>query len=79
MRTEQLVTMANEVAAFFARRRATPTRRRDVATHLRRYWDPRMRKQIIEYASRQGEDLAPLARAGIELLARRASTNASER
>jgi formate dehydrogenase subunit delta len=29
-----------------------------VADHLGRFWDPRMRKSIIEYASEHGDDLS---------------------
>ena len=45
-----LVTMANEIAAFFAGEEPGKAAE-NVANHLRRYWDPRMRKQILEHTS----------------------------
>lgn len=78
MRSEQLVTMVNEIAAFFQGADSETKGAENVENHLRRYWDPRMRKQIIEYASKQGEGLAPLAKAGIDLLARSAPTRSTQ-
>jgi formate dehydrogenase subunit delta len=69
MVTTKLVTMANEIAAFFTAASDAGQASQSVATHLRRYWDPRMRKQIVEYLAAGGEDLVPIARAAIESLA----------
>ena len=69
MDVHHLVTMANEIAAFFAgedRGKAAE----NVANHLRRYWDPRMRRQIVEHASAGGDGLTQVARAGVALLAK---------
>jgi formate dehydrogenase subunit delta len=44
--------MANEIGAFYE---ALPDRseaRTSIATHLRNFWEPRMRREIIEYAKR---------------------------
>jgi len=69
MDAHHLVAMANEIAAFFAGD-DPPKAAENVANHLRRYWDPRMRKQIIEHAGNGGEGLSQVARAGVELIAR---------
>jgi formate dehydrogenase subunit delta len=69
MDPQHLVAMANEIAAFFAGE--DPEKAADnVANHLRRYWDPRMRKQIVAHAGNGGEGLSPVARAGVELISR---------
>ena len=68
MSTTSLVTMANEIAAFFDSASDPGEASTSVAAHLRRYWDPRMRKQIIEHAEKGGEGLGPIARAAVELL-----------
>jgi formate dehydrogenase subunit delta len=68
MDRHHLAAMVNEIAAFFEGE--DPAKgAENVANHLRRYWDPRMRRQIIEHASEGGEDLSPVARAGVELIA----------
>jgi formate dehydrogenase subunit delta len=64
-----LVDMVNEIAAFFVGE-DPPKAAENVANHLRRYWDPRMRKQIIEHAGNGGEGLSQVAKAGVELIAR---------
>ena len=68
MQIEQLVSMANDIAAFF---RATPDANeavRGIANHLKLYWDPRMRKQLLAHVEGGGEGLSQLAKAGVEML-----------
>jgi formate dehydrogenase subunit delta len=65
MQIEHLVEMANQIADYF---RAEPDRKEavsSVALHLRRYWDPRMRKQIIAHHQATGAGLNDIARAAI--------------
>jgi formate dehydrogenase subunit delta len=69
MHIEQLVTMANDIAAFFLGASDREDAVRDLATHLRRYWDPRMRKQIIDHCNAGGAGLSDLAREAIGTLA----------
>jgi len=69
MDPHHLVAMVNEIAAFFAGE-DPPKAPENVANHLRRYWDPRMRKQIVEHASNGGEGLTPVAKAGVALISR---------
>lgn len=70
MNIDLLVKMVNEISAFFASE-SPPTRAaEDVAVHLRRFWEPRMRRQIIAHVrSNGGVGLSDLARRGIETLA----------
>jgi len=49
MHIEQLVTMANDIANFFRNASDPGAGPRNVADHLRRYWAPPMRKQIIAH------------------------------
>jgi len=72
MHIEQLVTMANDIAAFF-KGAADQDAAHDMAAHLRRYWDPRMRRQIIDHCNAGGEGLSELARKAIDTLAPEAS------
>ena len=41
----------------------------EVASHIRRFWDPRMRSQIIEIWRAGGGGLSPLAHVAIGILA----------
>lgn len=60
MNAQKLVKMANEIAAFFA---AEP-RREDaiagVSSHLRRFWDPRMRRAILAHLDAGGDGMHDL-------------------
>jgi formate dehydrogenase subunit delta len=67
--SQHLVDMVNEIAAFFAGE-DPPKAAANVANHLRRYWDPRMRKQILAHAGAGGEGLSDVARAGVELISK---------
>jgi formate dehydrogenase subunit delta len=60
MQPEKLVMMANQIAKFFAAQghdRAVP----QITDHLEKFWDPRMRRQIREHATKGGAGLDPLA------------------
>jgi formate dehydrogenase subunit delta len=63
-----LVTMANDIANFFHGAAEPGTAPRSVADHIRRYWDPRMRKQIIEYYAEGGAGLSDIARTAVGML-----------
>ena len=72
MKIEALIKMANQIAAFFDGEGGHDSEEAAtlVAGHLRKYWEPRMRTQMIEYVQNQGgEGLDELARHGVALLA----------
>jgi formate dehydrogenase subunit delta len=68
MDVKNLVKMANQIESFF---RQEPEREAAIAgieNHIRRYWEPRMRRQIIEHCAAGGAGLGELARSAIEKL-----------
>ena len=70
MNIDLLIKMANEISAYFAAEPDSEQAAKDVAGHLRRYWEPRMRRQIVTYyQERQGAGLSDLAQRGVGLLA----------
>ena len=70
MNIDLLIKMTNEISAYFASEPDAEQAAKDVARHLRRYWEPRMRRQIIAYyEERQGAGLSDLALRGVGLLA----------
>ena len=70
MNPERLVAMANDIANFF---HAEPDRNvaiDGIVSHLRRFWEPRMRRQIVAHLNATGGgDLHELARAAVARLA----------
>lgn len=69
MDAHKLVKMANEIASFFD---AEPDRQaavEGVAGHLKRFWDPRMRRELLHWVSEHGDaDLKESVRAAIKTL-----------
>ncbi len=69
MKLEKLIAMANQIGAFFE---AMPDREQavaDVASHLRRSWEPRMREQILASLGTADEaQLKPLVREALRSL-----------
>ena len=68
MNIELLVTMANQIESFF---RAEPERAvaiDGIATHLKRFWEPRMRKAIVAHVAAGGAGLGELAKAAVQRL-----------
>ena len=71
MNIDLLIKMTNEIGDFFAGVEVNDPQAaaRDVANHLKRYWDPRMRAQMLKYyEERQGAGLTDLARNAVALL-----------
>ena len=69
MRIERLVSMANDIAAFFDAEPDKAEAARGIQNHLKRFWDPRMRRQIVAYYREGGAGLHDTVRAAIALLA----------
>ncbi len=77
MNLDLLIKMVNEISAYFDAEPDPEQAARDVAAHLKRFWDPRMRRQIIAYLrERNGAGLTPLALRGVTLLAAQAPPEA---
>jgi formate dehydrogenase subunit delta len=68
MDVQRLVAMANDIAAFFDSEPDKAVAAEGVRFHLRRFWDPRMRREIIAHVGAGGQGLSPTARSGVELL-----------
>lgn len=69
MRAERLVSMANDIGSFFASDPDKTEAAKNVASHLTRFWEPRMRREIIAHYRDGGAGLDEVARSGIALLA----------
>jgi formate dehydrogenase subunit delta len=63
----KLVMMANQIGTFFASQ-GPDQAVSGTADHIRKFWDPRMRKAIFAHLDAGGEGLAPNVRAAIEKL-----------
>lgn len=67
MNTEKMVHMANQIAKFFApygRDKAIE----GVCDHLRKFWEPRMRQQIVAHVAGGGDGLDDIVREAVRRL-----------
>ena len=76
MHAETLVRMVNDISAFFAPANPAPEAAAEVAGHIKRSWDPRMRRQIVEIWQAGHADLSPVGRAAVAILAAAAARKA---
>jgi formate dehydrogenase subunit delta len=73
VRVERLVSMANDIGAFFNAEPDKAEAAKNIAGHLTRFWDPRMRREIVAHYREGAAGLDPVVRSAIGLL----STNNS--
>jgi len=70
MDINHLVKMANQIGYFFAPYPDRDEVIRSIAVHLKNSWDPRMRRQIVDYVNQSGgADLKEPVRVAILSLA----------
>jgi formate dehydrogenase subunit delta len=69
MDIERLVAMANDIAAFFDAEPDNAVAVEGVRFHISRFWEARMRREIIAHVKKGGAGLTPTARSAIEKLA----------
>lgn len=60
MSPEKMTTMVNQIATFFATQPGDDQAER-VAAHINDFWDPRMRRQLLDHLSTGGAGLSELA------------------
>ena len=69
MKPANLIKMANQIGAFFD---AMPNREqavKDVATHIQKNWDPRMRAALHQYVRDKGDaELSAIVRDALPLI-----------
>ena len=68
MSPDKLVYMANQIGKFFesqGREQAAA----GTADHIKKFWDPRMRAEILAHLEAGGQGLDPVVRTALERLA----------
>jgi len=65
--TTHLVSMANDIAANLGFEANAGER---IAEHINRFWAPRMRKLLIDYAASDGQGLSEAVSSAVEKLRR---------
>ncbi len=69
MNVRLLVTMANDITNFFASDPDQEAAVEQVANHLKKFWEPRMREAIRRHVSAGGEGMSSIAIQAVKRLA----------
>lgn len=69
MNIERLVAMVNDIGRYFAAEPDEAAGVAGIADHLKRFWEPGMRRQMVAHLAAGGAGLDPLAKLGVERLA----------
>ncbi|MBI5278449.1 MAG: formate dehydrogenase subunit delta [Burkholderiales bacterium] len=54
MKQDHLIQMANSIGDFFAAMPDAEEAKGDLASHIHRFWEPRMRRSIFEHIDQTG-------------------------
>ncbi|MDF1482249.1 formate dehydrogenase subunit delta [Extensimonas sp. H3M7-6] len=60
MDIHHLLRMANQIGTFFEAMPARDQALQEVAQHLRKFWEPRMRRELLAHLDAGGAGLLPI-------------------
>jgi formate dehydrogenase subunit delta len=67
MNNDNLVRMVNRIGAFFASMPDRQEALEGIAMHIRRFWEPRMRRQLLAHLDeRQGDGIDVVVLAALQ-------------
>lgn len=65
MHVESLVRMVNQIGTFFEAMPDRAAALEEMAQHIRRFWEPRMRQQLMAHVDQGGDGLDLMAQEAI--------------
>jgi formate dehydrogenase subunit delta len=69
MNPANLIKMANQIGAFFEAMPNHEQAVKDVAAHIQKNWEPRMRSALLQHVSNSGDaELSPMVREALLLV-----------
>ena len=71
MDNNNLIKMANNIGAFFKSEPDRALAIQGVEQHIRNFWEPRMRKQIVEYSQTHQEELLDIVAEAVAHIAQK--------
>lgn len=67
MQIDTLVFMANQIGSYYAAEPDADAGTQAVASHLKRFWEPRMRRLIVQHVEeRNGDGLTEIVKRAIQ-------------
>jgi formate dehydrogenase subunit delta len=70
MNTQHLVSMVNDISNFYVSQGTLQEAAAQVESHVARYWEKRMRHEIIDHLRSGGDGMSEVSIAAIRILAR---------
>lgn len=68
MNTEHLISMVNRIGQFFEAMPDRPEALEGIALHVKRFWDPRMRRELLSYLDQSsGKGIDPVVLEALRL------------
>lgn len=66
MNREHLIRMANQIGTFFESMPERQEALEGIATHIRKFWEPRMRREFLALLEAGGEGVNPIVREAMD-------------
>ena len=66
MNNEHLIRMANQIGVFFESMPDRTEALEGLATHLKKFWDPRMRRALLEMVDSGAGSLSPMVLSAVQ-------------
>lgn len=67
MHVDSLVRMANQIGTFFEAMPDRPEALEGIAQHLKKFWEPRMRRELLAHIDSGASDLSAMVAEAIRL------------
>lgn len=66
MNSDHLIRMANQIGTFFESMPERQEALEGIATHIRKFWEPRMRREFLALLEAGGEGVNPIVREALD-------------
>ena len=66
MNNDHLINMANQIGTFYETMPDREEARRDLVTHLKKFWDPRMRRAFLARIDSGDHHLNPMVLSAVQ-------------
>lgn len=66
MNREHLIRMANQIGTFFESMPERQEALEGIATHIKKFWEPRMRREFLALLEAGGEGVSPIVREALD-------------
>ncbi len=66
MNREHLIRMANQIGTFFESMPERQEALEGIANHIKKFWEPRMRREFLALLEAGGEGVSPIVREALD-------------